>query len=260
MGIDDDLLKAPVSISAYLARQDKGTPAAMIATGMERLYDTLLDMTGATVSYKARKEAEMLLHHLEENVAGVLQRAVFPRLDEIETAAHAAVTNLRQQQFEIASSVWRTVMPVLPRLLDEYANTRDAKAMYDGLALLISESFRSEATERLGDYVLPAQLMPLHGDARVRCDPVHLDNGQEAGTTYSTEADRGIEFEHLYGRLDVSLRKTVNELSQAVVDWCRASLSSLTEDAVAMREHLEAHEEELRGLERRMRVSPTLEG
>jgi hypothetical protein len=76
MGVAVELLKPPVSISTYLARAEGQTRTAMTTAGLERLYAALAEITEPTLAYKRRKRAEVLLHHLEENVIGEMSSEV----------------------------------------------------------------------------------------------------------------------------------------------------------------------------------------
>ncbi|MBB5501581.1 hypothetical protein HDG37_005810 [Paraburkholderia sp. MM5384-R2] len=98
MGVDKALLKPPVSISAYVAREAGQTAAAMSDAGFERLYAALLDITGPTLAYKRRKRAEVLLHHLEENVLGSLQSDVLPLPGDLGESSQGALARLEQQR------------------------------------------------------------------------------------------------------------------------------------------------------------------
>jgi tRNA U34 5-carboxymethylaminomethyl modifying GTPase MnmE/TrmE len=76
MGVAAELLKPPVSISTYFAGAHGQTHAAMNEAGFERLFAALIAVTEPTLAYKRRKQAEVLLHHLAENVIGALNSKV----------------------------------------------------------------------------------------------------------------------------------------------------------------------------------------
>ncbi|WP_246391777.1 GTPase [Paraburkholderia youngii] len=146
MGVDKALLKPPVSVSAYVAREAGQTAAAMSDAGFERLYAALLDIAGPALAYKRRKRAEVLLHHLEENVLGNLQSDVLPLLAELGESSQAALERLEQQQEQLANAVWRGIVPTLPALLDAHAATRDVIGLCNALSQSISSCIGTRQT------------------------------------------------------------------------------------------------------------------
>ncbi|HEX3382209.1 MAG TPA: dynamin family protein, partial [Paraburkholderia sp.] len=162
MGVDEALLKPPVSISAYVAREAGQTAAAMSEAGFERLYAALLDITGPALAYKRRKRAEVLLHHLEENVLGSLQSDVLPLLAELGEASQATLAKLEQQQEQLANAVWRGIVPTLPALLDAHAATHDVLGLCNALSQSIFELFGRETDRLLGDYLIAPDVSLAH--------------------------------------------------------------------------------------------------
>ncbi|WP_052007403.1 dynamin family protein [Burkholderia paludis] len=251
MGVDAGLLEPPVSISAYLARHDGGTPGAMIAAGMERLFCALLGIVDATVSYKDRKRAEILLHHLQENAADAVRRDVYPLLDEAETVAQAALDDFEPLQSRLANAVWRSVVPTLPGLLDAYAETRDSGALYGSLSRSIDAAFLKEASVRLVDYALPEAWISELGVAPVDGEGWHVAEKPEADLAGASGDD--VDVRQLYDSLDLLVRNRASHLAKAAVARCGVSVEHLSADIAATRNRLDAREQELNGFARRVR-------
>ncbi|MEX3635617.1 dynamin family protein [Paraburkholderia sp. BR14320] len=252
MGVDTALLKPPVSVSAHVAREAGQTAAAMSDAGFERLYAALLDITGPALAYKRRKRAEVLLHHLEENVLGKLQSEVLPLLAELGESSQAALERLEQQQEQLANAVWRGIVPTLPALLDAHTTTHDVIGLCNALSQSISELYRREADRLLGDYV-------IEPDASLARIELAADAGFDDIVVERTSADgpvrevAGIDYGRLHAALSRAIRECVLSLSGHAAQRCRASITRLTKLARRLEASLATHEEGLLDLKSQVR-------
>jgi hypothetical protein len=252
MGVDKALLKAPVSISAYVAREAGQTAAALSDAGFERLYAALLDITGPALAYKRRKRAEVLLHHLEENVLGSLQSDVLPLLAELGESSQAALAKLERQQEQLANAVWRGIVPTLPALLDAHAATHDVQGLCNALSQSIFELYRRESDRLLGDYRIEpdASLAHIRLDDDAGFDDIVVER---AGANGPVREVAGVEYGRLHAALSQAIRECVLNLSGNAAQQCRASIARLMKRARRLEESLATHEEGLLDLKSQVR-------
>ena len=252
MGVDEALLKPPVSISAYVAREAGQTAAAMSEAGFERLYAALLDIAGPALAYKRRKRAEVLLHHLEENVLGSLQSDVLPLLAELGESSRAALAKLERQQEQLANAIWRGVVPTLPALLDAHAETRDVKGLCNALSQAIHEVFAREAERLLDDYLIEpdASLSRIELADEVGFDAIVIER---AGANGPVREVAGVDYGRLHAALSHAMRDCVQRLSGHAAQRCRASIAQLMKHARNLEASLATHEEGLLGLKTQVR-------
>ncbi|MFT4064831.1 dynamin family protein [Paraburkholderia sp.] len=252
MGVDAALLEPPVSISVYVAREQEQTPEALADAGFGKLYAALLAIAEPALAYKRRKRAEILLHHLEENVLGRLQGDVLPLLGELDRSSQAALATLEHEQERIANAVWRGIVPTLPGLLDTYVAARDVKALCDTVSESVVEMFGREAERLLGDYVIAPEVSL----ARFELDDVADFDGIAVG---HPGADgqvcevAGIDFGRLHAALSNAIRECLLRLCSDAARRCRASIARLTALTRGLEEALKVHEEQLRELKRKVR-------
>lgn len=246
MGIDPVLLKAPVSVSAYVARSQKQTGAAMAEAGFDNLYAALLAITEPALAYKERKHAEILLHHLEENVLGALHDIAFPMLAELESSARKALDSIAQRQDRLIHSVWRSVAPMLPALLDRHAAARDRDAICADVSQIVVERFSDAAVALFSDFHVIAQRSPVS---------IRIDEGVDYEEIIVAPAASGnvgevagVDYERLHRALSNAIRDALLCLSTDVIEQCRQSVTRLTESVSSLSDVLESRRRDLRDL------------
>jgi predicted GTPase len=243
MGVAAELLKRPVSISTYLACEQGQTQAAMSEAGFERLFAALIAITEPTLAYKRRKQAEVLLHHLEENVIGALSSEVVPLLRELCSESEVERETLESTQERLANVLWCAVVPQLPKVLDEYSATRDLK----GISTRLSDSTR--------DALLKA-VDTLLRDYAINLSVLNTELEIESGAPFEDlQVDEGIAVDHqrLHGALTEAIRNLVVRLSNEAVSQCRSALSQLEKLTEKLEASLCTHEEELLVMKRNLR-------
>jgi GTPase SAR1 family protein len=220
MGVCIDTLKPPVSISTHLAREMGGTHEAMNEAGFERLFNALLDISETTLAYKRRKQAEVLLHHLEENVIAALDGELAALLRALRRMSDDAKDALEAQQSQLANALWRAVAPELPRLLDE---RRDIAAQLSALT-------RAALVEAVGNH-----LHDYHIDVDMLDTPFEIDD----------RAD--------YQLLREALAKAIHRIAHDTVDRCNAALQHFDASMDVLETSLYVHEVELSEIKRMLR-------
>jgi predicted GTPase len=252
MEVAAELLKAPVSISCYLARELDRSPAAMIAAGFERLYAALFAIAEPALIYKRRKFAEMFLHHLEENVVSAWHRTLLPLLAALNASAEHALQEIEPQTERIANAVWRSVIRSLPQLLETHSATRDVAAVRGRVLQALSASFAVETDRQWNDYGIDHEAcftqIEMKDDANFEEIVVELS---QAGNDSNKVV--GVD----YGRLHAALRQATQEhalrMSRIAAQQCRASVKQLMQCTARLQYVLNEHEEELRRLKQQLR-------
>jgi predicted GTPase len=255
MHVDTALLKRPVSISAYVAREQGQSPMAMIEAGFERLYASLLAISGPALAYKRRKRAEVLLHHLEENVLARVFNEVMPLLAGLNTSAQAALDAVEQQRDQIVNLAWRSVMSAVPALLERHSATHDVQATCNELSQSVSEAFAREANEQLADYVIASEIssVRIELDEDVGFEDIVVEAPGSAGNLRQVV---GVDYQRLYVSLEQEIRRNLIRLSSEVAEKCRTSIRHLMALAAQLEDSLQAHEHDLLALKREWRAAP----
>ncbi|MBN3804390.1 hypothetical protein GXB81_15220 [Paraburkholderia sp. Ac-20336] len=253
MDVDAALLKRPVSISAYTARMQGETPPALSEAGFERLYAALLSITEPALVYKRRKRAEIVLHHLEENVLGKLCGEVLPLLAELDAASQAARDLLERQQERIVNAVWRGILPTLPALLEQYAEERDVPAIRESLSRAIHEAFSREANTQFADYVIAneATVVTLDLDQAVGFESIVLAYPETDGSLREVVA---VDYQKLHAALKQAIHTSVLRLARKAGKQCNASLERLIELTGRLKNALGLHAQGLLALKSELRA------
>lgn len=149
IGVSAGLLKQPVSISAHTMRAHDQTDDALRESGFARLYAAILDLIEPALAYKRRKPVEVVLHHLEETVAGSIESVLRPALSTQRLHLTHERDRLRLLQPRIASVVWRDVASEIPVLLELHDGAGDVVATCHQLASLVRERLDRELQVQL---------------------------------------------------------------------------------------------------------------
>lgn len=251
MAVDAAQLRPPVSLSVHMARADGQTGAALEEAGFERLYAALLAIVAPALAYKRRKPAETLLHHLEENVLGTLSDQVLPALAALKASLQQALDRLDRQQEQMAAAAWRRVIARLPDLLERHAAARDLTAVCFGAAQALTSELARAQQEHLGDYAP----VPLEGHGEIDLgDDVRFDD-------LVMEADGareivGVDYARVYVALEKQIRVRLAQLTDVMMDRCRASLGALIAGVAGLEGGMRAHEETLRAMKLELRADP----
>ncbi|RKP56007.1 dynamin family protein [Pararobbsia silviterrae] len=239
MGVEPTLLRPSVSISAYVAREQGQTASAMSEAGFERLYEALLAIAEPALAYKRRKHAEILLHHLEENVLGALERDVSPMLTELDASLRGALTALELQKTQMANALWRSVMPTLPALLDTHAATHDVTAMCRALSESVREAFSREASRIWADYAIEpnALRMEVALESGADFDDVVVEHPGVNGPVCEIA---GIDYGRVHAALSHAVRTSVVTLANDAARQCEDTVTQWLARVDALKDLLSA--------------------
>jgi GTPase SAR1 family protein len=217
LGVALSQLKTPVSVSAYVARSQGADAAVMEAAGFERLYATLLALLAPAMAYRERKPAEVLLHHLQEDVLAPLQEQTLPALADLQQLIAAQQQALPVQQARIVQLAWRELMPGLPALLERHAVTGDVAAVLASLQASLMHAFERHARAVLDHHVLSA--------------PTAVPLALPAGVAYEAAVadDLPPSYEKLYEALGQTVQVSLEQLAGEVAALCTARLAALSE-------------------------------
>ena len=224
MGIDTGLLRPPLSVSVAVARERGQTAPALADAGFERLYAALLALIGPALAHKQRKPAAVLIHHLQENVLGLLDDRIAPLLDALEGRLRDERDRLDGQAQALAQSVWRAVVPRLPALLEaneanEATETRDPSAGDDP----------GREVSRWIDAALADAMQRLLADYRLDpAPPARIDWKAE----HFVEGPAGHEQRYL--ALEAGVEAALQETAR-IVEPCIARVNRLSTDLAAIR-------------------------
>ncbi|GGH61725.1 hypothetical protein GCM10010975_25710 [Comamonas phosphati] len=250
LDVDAGLLKAPVSVSAHVARMREQTCEAMAEAGFERLYGALLEIAGPALAYKQRKSAEMLLHYLQEQVLGSLQIGTAPALAQLRQALQAEREAMPQRQARIIQMAWRGVIPELPALLEQHAPQRDVRAVCAQVGTLVAGAFERQVSAYLDGY----ELLPV--------SPVDVELAVDIGYDSAPDSLLGtggqnlpVGYENLHAALAHSVRKLVSDLAAKAVNACEETLCRLGAVAERMQDTVCWQEQRLRDIKQQLRNS-----
>jgi hypothetical protein len=243
LGVDPGLLRPAVSVSAHMARQPGPPDAVMADAGFDRLYDALLAITAPALAYRQRKPAEVLLHHLQENVQGGLQAGLVPALAALRQALHAEREALAQRQARVVQAAWRGVVPELPALLERHAGAGSVQAVCDEVARRVAAAFAQQVQAQLGDYALqpaaPVRIVLGEGVGYEALAPA-TDDG--AGGPPALGA---IGHDALHAALESAVRRQLTELAADAAQACAEALRRLDDDARRLQDWLAAEAQQL---------------
>ncbi|SAL87445.1 GTP-binding protein, HSR1-related [Caballeronia arvi] len=251
MGVARELLKAPISVSTYLACKQGQTRAAMNEAGFERLFAALHAITAPTLAYKRRKQAEVLLHHLEENVIGALSSQVVSSLQHLRSSIDFARDKLEQKQELLANALWRAVVPELPKLLDEYSNTRDLVKLGTSLSNSTRASLLKEIDTLLREYELELGVLDTKFDTRGLFEDVVTENREVTSLGHEEVL---VDYQLLYETLAKAIRALVIRVADDAIGQCRSALVDVANLTQSLEASLHTHDEELLIMKRVLRA------
>jgi GTPase SAR1 family protein len=236
MGIDRGQLKPPVSLSVHVAMANGQTVSALHEAGLDRLYASLLALVAPALVYRQRKPAEVLLHHLQEDVLGTLNTRTLPSLNALLDAIGVERTALVSRQARLCQMSWRDVIAALPACLEAHAPRRDVRAVCVALATSIETAVAQQM-----DAALDAYIRPILAPVKVSLP---------AGVTYETEGiDEGdaaaVGYDKLYSALTHAVQEILGDLAARAVSACEDRLAMLEARAQRLTDIVAAHEQRL---------------
>lgn len=208
MTVSTRLLKEPVSISVYAAKEQGLSATALNEAGFDRLYAALQALIEPALAYKAHKPAHMLLHHLEENVLGSLHTVLLPLLNQLEQRLETEQQQLQKNQLNTVTTTWRAVISTLADLLEQSEGQNQPSALIETISAqlqpILSEQIQlhfANYTFNLTDYIRPLEL---------------------PAENLATD-----DFEALYGLLENGIHQHLETICTELLERCSSSLKDL---------------------------------
>lgn len=231
MGVAPHVLKPSVSVSAHVTREQGQTVQALCDGGFMRLYAALRDLVEPARIYKQRKPAEVLLHHLDENVLGDIYSRVQPALSRLLAEVPQERERMQALHLRLANLVWRQVAPELPLLLEQHAADRDLARLCHAAEVLLHGALTREVALQLGDH-----------DVWVPGDGGELDIGLLTSPMPWT-----VSHERLHDALQKSIHRQLKQQLDAVFRRCANAIDEVetathTLKAVLVRQATELHQ------------------
>lgn len=224
MEVEACLLKAPVSVSVHTARE-QGEPAqALVDSGFAQVCAALLDIVDPARAYKQRKPAEMMLHHLEENVLGAIASQVQPALARLGSMLRQERARLQEQQPRLVRAVVRQVLPELPSLLERYAPLHDVAGLCCASAEALHGALVHQVPQHIGEH-----------DVRLPTERVNLQIGLPDDPGY----------ERLYEALEERVLQSIAQQVEAVSAQCSRGLDALEASVLALQHVLAGQHDRL---------------
>ncbi|WP_313295639.1 dynamin family protein [Diaphorobacter sp.] len=248
MGVDEALLRPPVSVSVHAVRAHGLTQDALAAAGFERLFSALSALVQPALAYKQRKPAQTYLHHLNEHVADALRAGTLPHLQALELALQAEMQRLEDAQERIVRNAWREVVPELPRILEQHAAQRNIEGVVEAVAQLTTQSLERQVRAQLPDYALPSIVA-------AQCERA----GQAWQEDSMDEAGELLDYEALHAALVRSVHEQLVQRSTGVVKGCAGILAKLQDSAQHMQRSMLEHLDHLPQLRRMVQAGAVAE-
>ncbi|UIN22674.1 dynamin family protein [Herbaspirillum frisingense] len=214
LGVAAAQLKPAVSVSAYVARSTGADAEAMTGAGFERLYAALLELLAPALAYRARKPAEVLLHHLQEEVEAPLLNQTMPALTALRQQVQEELDSLPARQARLVQQAWREVMPQLADLLEAHAGVADVAAVVAALNAALQQAATQHAQACLDSHILPAVGTALDLPADLGYDSAPTDGLPAA-------------YEKLYETLGAAVQDSLQRMAGDLAERCAARLQAL---------------------------------
>lgn len=221
MDINPALLHSPISISAQMLKQANLNDEAMESTGFNRLFEALFHLIQPASMYKQRKPAEILLHHLQEQVLKPLLTDGINQLNLLQLQLTEATTLLPLQKEKILTQTWRKIIPTLPALIEKFIAQQ---AVNELCTILIQQSeleLFQQISLNLKEYQI--QVFPL--------ERLKLSKYKNYNLIYSIDNKNilSIDHEQLYNEILQKLLQLLSQYIDNIILYCQDSLIQIQE-------------------------------
>jgi SAM-dependent MidA family methyltransferase len=186
----------------------------MAGSGFERLYAALLELLAPALAYRARKPAEVLLHHLQEQVEAPLLNQTMPALTALRQQVQEELDSLPARQARLVQQAWREVMPQLADRLEAHAGVADVAAVVAALNAALQQAATQHAQACLDSHILPTLETALDLPA---------DLGYDSAPTAGLPA----AYEKLYETLGAAVQDSLQRVAADLTERCAARLQEL---------------------------------
>lgn len=237
LGDASPVLLAPVSISVHAAVAAGDTLPARDAAGITALQARLRALASEARAYAGRKQDEVLLHHLQENVLAPLQTGWAPQLQALVDALVALQEALAQRGARVRDAAWRTVVIQLPELLDAHLGGSMDDSVLATLEARVDAALVSAWSQHLPVLVL----------ADRQC-------AGRAPPLLSSTATTAAGYQALHGVLQAHARSYLDGRLDPALDTAAETLQQVLQHALDVRAHLDSARTALQALARTLRT------
>ena len=246
MEIEPSLLRSPVSISAQMLKQANFADAAMQSAGFNDLFHALFELMQPILMYKQRKSAEILLHHLQEQVMTPLQNDMSNQLQQLHDAIEQAKNQLILNKEKIVNQTWRVIVPTLPSLLEQYAPQQDLSAVCCNLHQQTEQTLQQQVHQHLAEYQFTVPTLPIFTLANhVNYEVIYTDDQQQEILT--------IGHDHLYREISHSLSQLLNQYGEDLILQCQQRLITTQEQIVKLQQCFAQYDQHLHDIAQHLR-------
>lgn len=241
MNVSATVLRRPVSISAHATRAQGQTPQALSDGGFTRFYSAVLDLVEPARAYKQRKPVEVLLHHLEESVLGVVKSDIEPALHRLASSLAQERERLQQVQPRMIRQIWRQVVSELPRLLDRHAPSGDVSGLCRELGILLQETVVREVASSIGEYDI--QMLDSKAEQCIQAlygmvGTSFYDNKEKGASERFSAVSKAITFNHerLHDALQTAIHRQLEEQLGIIFRDCVLVLDELEHSVIKLKD------------------------
>lgn len=260
IGVDPTVVRAPISVSAHVARAQGQTTQALQDGGVTRLYAAVLDLIEPARAYKRRKPAEVLLHHLEENVLGAVESHIQPALSNLAVHLLQERERLHKLKPQLTGVVWRQVASELPRLLEQHAAPHNMAVLCREFENVMIEAMTREVALRLSDYAFRTPevraVLKMHSALELDDEKIFgTSTPVVSGTAMPNMQGTSItdHYERLHEILQRSMLQQLETQLGTIFLQCGQALDEIERSVCLMQKSMSAHTEALLQIKRKLR-------
>lgn len=244
MQVAPNLLKLPISISAYALTQANFSDEAIKDSGFERLFSALLDLIQPALAYKQRKPAEILLHYLQEHILTPFNEDFNHQLHKLHTMIDDEIISLASKKGQVIQQVWRAIVPTLPRLFEKHYPLTTVVPLLNDICDDVNIVLPKQITHHLTNSMIspePWTTLPLIG----------------ALTYHATENELNqivINEEQLYKTICDSLRQALMQTMDNLIKDYSEQLQQFLKDIATLKSCLGDYQQQLTTIANKLRA------
>ena len=206
----------------------------------------LFELMQPILMYKQRKSAEILLHHLQEQVMAPLQNDMSNQLQQLHDAIEQAKNQLILNKEKIVNQTWRVIVPTLPSLLEQYAPQQDLSAVCCNLHQQTEQTLQQQVHQHLAEYQFTVPTLPIFTLANhVNYEVIYTDDQQQEILT--------IGHDHLYREISHSLSQLLNQYGEDLILQCQQRLITTQEQIVKLKQCFAQYDQHLHDIAQHLR-------
>jgi tRNA U34 5-carboxymethylaminomethyl modifying GTPase MnmE/TrmE len=239
LGVDEGLLRQPLSVSVHTAKVYADSPEGLDEAGFGRLRAALDALVDSALQYKGGKAFAMQLHHFEECVVGSLEASLLRKVKGIIESLQQEQGTLASRLERLRTDVARAVILQLHDTLELHAESRKTEAAVQAVSDQLRDAFARLLAANFRDYRIELPeldaAIAINGRARyevLSADTVAVTEAGE-GTDAASAPIIGISHERLQTALEEGLVERLQVLIQAAGTQMDAGLQQTLDALIA---------------------------